>query len=154
MKVGLGDLLADDPARARSVAHVGAGGHVEHLAGDVGGPVRGEEGHRLGDVGRAGQVTERPGGTRHLGQQLGVVLRELGVLDHAHGQVDRADPVRAALVGEPSGERGQAALGRRVRRLDAAAADVGRVAAHVHDHAAARVAHQRHRAVGTGTTGR
>ena len=54
--------------------------------------------------------------------------------------------MRAALVGEPPGERGQAALGRRVRRLDAAAADIGRVAAHVHDHAAARVAHQRHRA--------
>ena len=55
--------VADDGAGgATLIAHVGAGGHVEDLAGDVGGAVRGEEGHRLGDVGRARQVAEKKAG--------------------------------------------------------------------------------------------
>ena len=43
-----------------SVAHVGADSHVEHFAGDEGGQVRGQEGHRLGDVGRPGRSPNGP----------------------------------------------------------------------------------------------
>ena len=47
----------------RSVAHVGAAGHVEHFAGDEGGAVGGEEGDRLGNVGGAGRkLAGRAGG--------------------------------------------------------------------------------------------
>ena len=91
-------------------------------------------------LGSSGENAARVGAL----EELWMLLGEARAAHESHRHRERADAVGAAFVGAGAGQHVESALGDRVGRFQSLPTDVGRVARHVDDHAAARVAHPRH----------
>src|SRR5713226_9682125 len=93
----------------RVPAGIRAAVHLQDRAGDVGGRIRGEEQHRLGDIPRIASAAERNGldeGRPQLVRRaVRVRVAPLAHVDVAGGDDVYPDPVRAELHGEDLAHR-------------------------------------------------